>query len=84
MNASSGSGAVSKRISTEPRKPAASDGASCDLLSWVVAKPALSESIQDYLKAIYKLQDESGKVTVSGLARCPSWRDRAPAGGGGG
>ena len=35
----------------------------------MVAKPALSESIQDYLKAIYKLQDESGKVTVSGLAR---------------
>ncbi len=30
---------------------------------------ALSESIQDYLKAIYKLQDEAGKVTVSGLAR---------------
>ena len=35
----------------------------------MVAKPALSESIQDYLKAIYKLQEESGKVTVSGLAR---------------
>jgi DtxR family transcriptional regulator, Mn-dependent transcriptional regulator len=34
-----------------------------------VSKPALSDSIQDYLKAIYKLQDESGKVTVSALAR---------------
>ena len=53
----------------ERRKVAASDGASCDLHFPVVAKPALSESIQDYLKAIYKLQDESGKVTVSGLAR---------------
>jgi DtxR family Mn-dependent transcriptional regulator len=29
----------------------------------------LSDSIQDYLKAIYKLQDEAGKVTVSALAR---------------
>ena len=29
----------------------------------------LSDSIQDYLKAIYKLQDETGKVTVSALAR---------------
>ena len=33
-------------------------------------RPApLSDSIQDYLKAIYKLQDESGKVTVTALAR---------------
>jgi DtxR family Mn-dependent transcriptional regulator len=34
-----------------------------------VRSAPLSDSIQDYLKAIYKLQDESGKVTVSGLAR---------------
>jgi DtxR family Mn-dependent transcriptional regulator len=33
-------------------------------------RPALlSDSIQDYLKTIYKLQDESGKVAVSALAR---------------
>ena len=34
-----------------------------------MAQQALSESIQDYLKAIYKLQDRAGKVTVSELAR---------------
>jgi DtxR family Mn-dependent transcriptional regulator len=34
-----------------------------------VRSTPLSESIQDYLKAIYKLQDETGKVTVSALAR---------------
>jgi DtxR family Mn-dependent transcriptional regulator len=35
----------------------------------VVAKPALSESIQDYLKAIYKLQDATGRVTITAVAR---------------
>jgi DtxR family Mn-dependent transcriptional regulator len=34
-----------------------------------MGQQALSESIQDYLKAIYKLQDRAGKVTVSELAR---------------
>jgi DtxR family Mn-dependent transcriptional regulator len=34
-----------------------------------VAKAALSESIQDYLRAIFLLRSESGRVTVSGLAR---------------
>jgi DtxR family transcriptional regulator, Mn-dependent transcriptional regulator len=34
-----------------------------------VRSAPLSDSIQDYLKAIYKLQDETGKVTVSALAR---------------
>jgi DtxR family transcriptional regulator, Mn-dependent transcriptional regulator len=33
-------------------------------------KPALSDSIQDYLKEIYKLADESeGRVTVTALAK---------------
>jgi len=34
-----------------------------------VTAPALSEAIQDYLKEIYKLQRESGRVTVTALAR---------------
>lgn len=34
-----------------------------------MAKPALSEAIQDYLKAIYKLGDGDGRVTVTALAR---------------
>jgi DtxR family transcriptional regulator, Mn-dependent transcriptional regulator len=34
-----------------------------------VRSAPLSDSIQDYLKVIYKLQDETGKVTVSALAR---------------
>jgi len=34
-----------------------------------VAKPALSEAIQDYLKEIYKLQGEGDRVAVTALAR---------------
>jgi len=34
-----------------------------------VRKPRLSDAIQDYLKAIYKLQDESGRVTITAVAR---------------
>ena len=34
-----------------------------------VAKPALTESIQDYLKEIYKLQDGGSRVAVTALAR---------------
>jgi DtxR family Mn-dependent transcriptional regulator len=34
-----------------------------------VPKDALSESIQDYLKAIYQLREADGGVTVSALAR---------------
>jgi DtxR family Mn-dependent transcriptional regulator len=34
-----------------------------------VAGPALTESIQDYLKAIYKLQEGEGRVSVTALAR---------------
>jgi DtxR family transcriptional regulator, Mn-dependent transcriptional regulator len=35
----------------------------------VVAQPHLSESIQDYLKEIYKLGTESERVSTSALAR---------------
>jgi DtxR family Mn-dependent transcriptional regulator len=34
-----------------------------------VTKPPLSEAIQDYLKSIYKLQDTSGRVTITAVAR---------------
>jgi DtxR family Mn-dependent transcriptional regulator len=34
-----------------------------------VTKPPLSEAIQDYLKAIYKLQDAKGRVTITAVAR---------------
>jgi DtxR family Mn-dependent transcriptional regulator len=35
----------------------------------VVAKPALTEAIQDYLRAIYKLGEEGGSVSVTALAK---------------
>jgi DtxR family transcriptional regulator, Mn-dependent transcriptional regulator len=35
----------------------------------VTKAPPLSEAIQDYLKAIYKLQDASGRVTITAVAR---------------
>jgi len=34
-----------------------------------VTKTPLSEAIQDYLKVIYKLQDASGRVTITAVAR---------------
>ena len=34
-----------------------------------MAKAALSESIQDYLKSVYKLQAEHGRVTIGALAK---------------
>jgi DtxR family Mn-dependent transcriptional regulator len=34
-----------------------------------VAGPALTDSIQDYLKAIYKLQEGDARVSVTALAR---------------
>ena len=34
-----------------------------------MAGPALTESIQDYLKEIYKLQEGDGRVSVTALAR---------------
>ena len=34
-----------------------------------VSKAALSESIQDYLKSVYKLQALEGRVTIGALAK---------------
>ena len=34
-----------------------------------MSKAALSESIQDYLKCIYKLQSEQGRVTIGAIAK---------------
>jgi DtxR family Mn-dependent transcriptional regulator len=34
-----------------------------------MTRPVLSETIQDYLKGIYKLQEAGGKATVTALAR---------------
>ena len=34
-----------------------------------MTKPPLSEAIQDYLKAIYKLQEADGRATITALAR---------------
>ena len=34
-----------------------------------MSKAALSESIQDYLKSVYKLQAADGRVTIGSLAR---------------
>jgi DtxR family transcriptional regulator, Mn-dependent transcriptional regulator len=34
-----------------------------------VTRPALSEAIQDYLKAIYKLEASDGRATITALAR---------------
>jgi DtxR family transcriptional regulator, Mn-dependent transcriptional regulator len=34
-----------------------------------MSKAALSESIQDYLKSIYKLQSEQGRVTIGAIAK---------------
>jgi DtxR family Mn-dependent transcriptional regulator len=34
-----------------------------------VGKPALTDAIQDYLKELYKLQEDGGRVSVTALAR---------------
>ncbi len=34
-----------------------------------MAKPALTDAIQDYLKELYKLQEDGGRVSVTALAR---------------
>jgi DtxR family transcriptional regulator, Mn-dependent transcriptional regulator len=34
-----------------------------------VTKPPLSEAIQDYLKAVFKLQETDGRATITALAR---------------
>ena len=47
-----------------------SAGIASDALDWVtVAGPALTDSIQDYLKAIYKLQEGEARVSITALAR---------------
>jgi DtxR family transcriptional regulator, Mn-dependent transcriptional regulator len=58
MNASSGSAEWPMRIST---------GSSLDCRG--VAKPALTDAIQDYLREIYKLGADGGRVSVTALAR---------------
>ena len=34
-----------------------------------MSKAGLSESIQDYLKSVYKLEAEHGRVTIGALAK---------------
>ena len=53
MNASSGSALCPTRIGTADH-----------VTLHVVRKVQLSESIQDYLKSIYKLQAQTGRVTT--------------------
>src|SRR5438094_8575012 len=36
---------------------------------WIVAKPALTDAIQDYLREIYKLGADGGRVSVTALAK---------------
>jgi len=36
---------------------------------WIVAKPALTDAIQDYLREIYKLGTDGGRVSVTALAK---------------
>src|SRR5436190_974364 len=78
MNASSGSGLCPSRMSTRARltgslqeKPrSVSRGHPKRRLDLrTVAGPALTEAIQDYLKAIYKLQEGDARVSVTALAR---------------
>ena len=57
MNASSGSALCPTRIGTADH-----------VTLHAVRKGRLSESIQDYLKSIYKLQAETGRVTIGALA----------------
>src|SRR5207302_3320615 len=58
MNASSGSAECPIRTST-------TGSLDCD----VVAKPALTDAIQDYLREIYKLGADGGRVSVTALAK---------------
>ena len=63
MNASSGSALcptrIRKRATLAPRL----------VYAPAMTKPALSESIQDYLKGIYKLQAAGDRVTITAVAR---------------
>src|SRR6185437_10396875 len=58
MKASSGSALCPTRIRT-----------GCQASIDVVTKAPLSESIQDYLKGIYKLQEAGSRVTITAVAR---------------
>ena len=58
MNASSGSALCPTRID---------HGGHVTLVT--MARAGLSESIQDYLKSVYKLQAEHGRVTIGSLAK---------------
>src|SRR5919198_4056403 len=58
MKASSGSAECPTRMST---------GVSLDC--YLVAKPALTDAIQDYLREIYKLGTDGGRVSVTALAK---------------
>jgi DtxR family Mn-dependent transcriptional regulator len=40
-----------------------------DTTRHVTLHPVLSESIQDYLKSVYKLQEANGRVTIGALAK---------------
>jgi DtxR family Mn-dependent transcriptional regulator len=73
MNASSGSGLWPRRISIERRRlpPALRrDPPNPRRTLDRVAKPILSDAIQDYLKELYHLQSsDTGRVSVTALAR---------------
>src|SRR6184192_842833 len=66
MNASSGSGLCPRRICKEPQANSARSG---PYTGPAMAKPTLSDAIQDYLKAIYHLQHDGDRVSVTALAR---------------
>ena len=65
MNASSGSGLCPRRISIEAREATRNARRTLD----GCRSSPLSDAIQDYLKAIYKLQTGEGRVSVTALAR---------------
>ena len=72
MNASSGSGLWPSRTRTARTLAAASRATSSNRAATMLdamAKPALTDAIQDYLKAIYKLGARGDRVTVTALAR---------------
>jgi DtxR family transcriptional regulator, Mn-dependent transcriptional regulator len=46
-----------------------SDADTHDVPRYQRMRPALSDTIQDYLKGIYKLQEAGGRATVTALAR---------------
>ena len=73
MNASSGSGLWPRRMRTARTLPAAFRATSVEPVRLyagrAMAKPVLSDAIQDYLKEIYKLGVSGDRVTVTALSR---------------